>query len=972
MSEILKELEQSLNTGFINSFNHSKLEYRPHLLQNDATAGKKVLTTLNRSLLDCDEFWFSVAFITSSGVATLLTALQELELKGIKGKVLASQYLNFTDPEALRKLLLFKNISLRISVGDNFHSKGYLFRKADLYELVVGSSNLTASALCTNKELNLKVTASNESQIIQEALTLFNSEFQSAQEVNSNFIAEYKGIHEQRAQYRILDNAEHGTQLPKAFKPNKMQLAALTNLELVREEGNNRALLVSATGTGKTYLSAFDAQRFNPRRFLFVVHRRNIAEAAMSTFKSVFGQSRSMGMYSGAQKDIDNGFIFSTIQTLSKPENLETFSPDHFDYIVIDETHRAGAESYTRIIDHFKPKFLLGMSATPERTDGFDIFGLFNHTIAYEIRLHQALEEKMLCPFHYYGITDISIDGKLLEEDTTVNSLTSQERIDRVIEKTQFYGSDGGIVRGLIFCSRIEECEELSIGLNKAGLRTIALSGKNSESERDGAINCLETDDHSVRLDYILSVDVFNEGIDIPSVNQIVMLRPTQSTVVFVQQLGRGLRLSSTKKFLTVIDFIGNYKNSYLVPIALYGDTSYNKDSLRKLIASGSSFVPGKSTINFDRITREKIFSSIDNANMSLLRDLRKDYDLLKFKLGKIPTMMDFIEHGSRDPQLFVASKKSYFNFVASQENSLTSELDTYACKLLELFSSEINNSKRVEESIIVKEILGNGRTSLPEIRHIVSITYGYIPNDATLISSIRNLNFEFVTEKFEKKQITVRKIHNTDIVKIENNTIIPSESFSRILKNKFFLDFLLDSAQYSIHAFDTLFSEDKWINGFVLYRKYSRKDVFRILNWDKNPVAQNVGGYILSQDKKNCALFVNYEKEDDISATTKYEDKFLNNSELAWMSKSKRTLESPDVQAIMNYKSGLRLPLFIKKSNVEGNEFYYMGDVTPKQDGFEQSSMPGDNGKTVNVVKVIFSMDTPVEETMFEYIVAS
>jgi hypothetical protein len=176
----------------------------------------------------------------------------------------------------------------------------------------------------------------------------------------------------------------------------------------------------------------------------------------------------------------------------------------------------------------------------------------------------------------------------------------------------------------------------------------------------------------------------------------------------------------------------------------------------------------------------------------------------------------------------------------------------------------------------------------------------------------------------------------------------------------------------YSIHTFDSLYSEEKWNNGFVLYRKYSRKDVFRILNWDKNPVAQNVGGYILSPDRENCAIFVNYVKEESISSTTKYEDEFLNNSEFVWMSKSNRTLSSPDVQAIMNYESGLRLPLFIKKSNVEGNGFYYMGDVTPMQDGFEQSSMPGDSGRAVNVVKVVFSMDQPVEEAMFEYITAS
>lgn len=972
MQQVFDELSQSLQTGFIDQKIQSNNSYHPQFLVNDKKIGKKILTTIDFELRKCDEYWFSVAFVTTSGIATLINTLIELEKKGIKGKILVSQYLNFTEPEALKRLLQFKNIDLRIAVGSNFHSKGYLFRHENVYNLIIGSSNLTANALCSNVEWNLKITATPVSAIIISAINEFTLEFNKATPVNHSFITNYEKIY--NSQY-LLNNAvkeELVSELNLEMKPNSMQVQALANIEHLRSIGKNKALLISATGTGKTYLSAFDAKKFNPKKFLFVVHRLNIAKAAMKTFKTVFSDTKTMGLYSGETKELDKDFIFSTVQTISKEDNLKTFQPDHFDYIVIDESHRAGADTYSKIIDYFKPKFLMGMTATPERTDGLDIFKLFDHNIAYEIRLHRAMEENMLSPFHYYGVTDISVNGVELEENSDFSYLVSEDRVKHIIEKSKFYGSDNGNIRGLIFCSKIEECRALSSAFNELGFKTISLTGENTEIERSNAITLLESDNPETKIDYIFTVDIFNEGIDIPSVNQIIMLRPTQSAIVFVQQLGRGLRKIENKEYLTVIDFIGNYSNSYLVPIALYGDTSYSKDSLRKFMASGSRLIPGSSTVNFDQISRDRIFAAIDAANMQLKKDLLIDYKLLKYKVGRIPMMVDFVEHGSRDPQLYVSYSRSYFNFVKDQEDPLKGTLNTVELKLMELFASEINNSKRIEESIVLLKIIENGNLSFNNFRQIIKEKYDYVLSDSTIKSCAWNLNFDFITENFEKKLLAVREIYKTEIVKIVGDSFIVDPSFARLLTNSVFKTFLIDSINYSILSFDRLFDKSKFFNGFVLYRKYSRKDVFRILNWDKNPLAQNVGGYIISSDKSNCPIFVNYHKEESISSTTKYEDGFINNGEFEWMTKSRRNLDSPDVKSILNYRNGLRLPLFIKKNNDEGTEFYYMGDVIPLDGSFKQSTMNDDSGSNVSVVKITFGMKNPVDDAIYNYITDS
>jgi len=642
----------------------------PHLVLNDKMKGLRVLSTIQAELQKCESFRFYVAFANQAGVASLLQTLDDVRHAGVSGKVLVSQYLNFTSPQALRTLMYFDNIDLRIATQGSVHAKGFFFFRPHVHSYIVGSSNWTHSALSSNTELNLKIQTTPESPIAHEVKAEFDRQFAQSKQVDNDFIKTYEEEYHAYQQHMlqsqssstpsttpttlfprqpILQDAPidaptqpYSVKQETAIRPNRMQKEALANLDLIRQQGKNKALIVSATGTGKTFLSAFDAKALGARKLLFVVHRENIARAALEAYRLIFGSSRTLGVYSGNAHETSADFIFSTVQTLSRPERIRVFDPDYFDYIIVDESHRTGAASYARFLDYFHTNFLLGMTATPERMDGADIFQHFDHNVAYEIRLQQALEEDMLCPFHYFGVTDLSVQGETVEDTADFTRLIAGERVERIIEKASFYVCDDGIVRGLVFCSRVDEANELSKGFNERGYRTVALSGSNNEYERETAIERLESDDPTQQLDYIFTVDIFNEGVDIPRVNQIIMLRPTQSAIIFVQQLGRGLRKIDRDKYLTVIDFIGNYQNNYLIPIALYGDRTFDKDQIRRLVVTGNQSIPGTSTVNFDRISKEKIFTSINSAKLHLKRDLRADFTDLTHRLGRMPMMMDF------------------------------------------------------------------------------------------------------------------------------------------------------------------------------------------------------------------------------------------------------------------------------------------------------------------------------------------
>lgn len=956
-----------LHFGFVEKSGHNFGEFVPKLVVNDKLTNIKVGEAIKEELRNCEEFWFSVAFLTQGGLQSLKQTLLELQEKNIRGKILVSKYLNFTQPHALKDLLSFSNIELRIKTVGNFHSKGYLFRnKGEFYDLIIGSSNLTENALSSNEELNLKISAKKNSLIINNAISQFENDFKSAIKVTPEWILDYNEEYSliRNIQQEVEKQRRKNSSLPfEDIQPNSMQIEALKNLKSLRNKNQNKALLISATGTGKTFLSAFDVKEFNPKKLLFVVHRVNIANAAMNSFKRIFKDSRSLGLFSGSKKEAEADFIFSTVQTVSKKENLEIFEKNHFDYIIIDESHRSGADTYKNLLSYFEPKFLLGMTATPERTDGYDIYEHFDHNIAYEIRLQNALDIEILSPFHYFGVTDLIVNGKEIEEKADFNLLTSDERVERIIEKAKLYNADSEIIRGLVFCSKIEEAKELSRKFNNRGLKTIALTGEDSERIRELAIQKIESEDPSEKIDYIFTVDIFNEGIDIPKVNQIIMLRPTQSAIIFVQQLGRGLRKTEGKEFLTVIDFIGNYSNNYLIPIALFGDKSFNKDNLRRLISQGSNLIPGTSTINFDRISKEKIFQSIDSSNFSLRRDLKADYEALKFKIGRIPKMMDFIQYGSRDPYLYVEYSNSYFEFISSLEPLLQNKLDKDELLFLKFFSNEINNAKRIEESFLLKELLSNKIISKADFISKIQSEYGFSVSDETISSIQNNLNFYFIN-----KRAQIKCLGNNDLVVFRQNSFYRTDFFEKLLENQIFSEYLYDSIEYSIYTFNQKFVKSHYRDGFILFNKYSRKDVCRILNWESNDES-TIYGYKI---KNNSApLFVNYHKEENISSAIKYKDGFINNQEFSWETKHQRTLKSKDVQALMNHeKEHLRILLFVKKSNGEGTDFYFIGDVIPFENSFIETSITNDKGQEVPIVNVRYKILDPVEENLYKYLI--
>ena len=938
--------KDSILTGFIDKSLDSDKLYQPELLVNRKIPRKKVLTTVIKELESCESFYISVAFVTTSGVAALINTFKNLEEKDIKGKILVSQYLNFTQPEALKRLSQFNNIELKIITKENSHSKGYIFKHSDYYNLIIGSSNLTSSALSTNKEWNMKVSARNSSSIVDKVINEFQDDFKIGEIVNKAYIKNYEKVYKKQFLIYKKSEEELSKELDVEITPNSMQAEALENLKELRKD-NNKALIISATGTGKTYLAAFDAKTFNPKKLLFVVHRLNIAKKAMETFQTIFGDSKTMGYYSGKQRELDKDFIFSTVQTISKSNHLEQFKNDFFDYIIIDESHRSGADSYVRLIEYFKPRFLLGMTATPDRTDDKDIYSLFDHNIAYEIRLNKAMEENMLIPFHYYGVTDLSVDDKILENESDFRLLTADERVNKIISKIEFYGSDNGITRGLVFCSKKAEAKELSDKFNQRGYKTVALTGESKEDEREKSIKLLESDDISIKLDYIFTVDIFNEGIDIPKINQVIMIRPTQSAIIFIQQLGRGLRITDNKYYLTIIDFIGNYKNNYLIPIALYGDTSFNKDRIRKLVSEGSSMIPGESTINFDEITKEKIYASIDSANMQLLTDLKIDYNNLKSRIGRVPMMMDFLNNKAREPFSFVEYSKSYFNFINKVDKTFEKPLDKKLSDLLELFSKEINNAKRIEESLILKELLNNNEISISKLNELIFDKYQYKPTFETIESCISNINFNFI-RKDEK------------VILIEKKTIKFQHEFTELLLNETFKEFLVDTVDYSIHTFNKNFDKDLYKDGLILFNKYSRKDVCRLLNWE-NDISSTVYGYRTRNEITPC--FVTYHKSDDIEDTIKYNDYFVSPSVFAWESRSNRKISSQEIKNVINSK---RILLFVKKKDAEGTDFYFMGDASIIKNSIQQAEMP-DSGKPV--VHFKFQLELPVKDDLYNYI---
>ena len=394
-----EELRKGFETAFIDWSYTSNLAVRPEFLSNDRKRGRKVLVSIEQELAECDEFRISVAFITESGIEPLLQVLKELENKGIPGMILTTDYLCFSEPKALEKLASLKNIELKMFRTDDetggFHTKGYIFRKDGIYRFIIGSSNLTATAVTRNREWNTKLISTEDGEVARDILSEFEELWNDPHSLKfEDFIEEYRSDYLRQKMIRNQRKSaasEPVIELERyRLEPNKMQVAFVENILKLRSENVNKAMLLSATGTGKTYASAFALREMGVKKALFVVHREQVAKQALGSFKKVMGSSFTYGLLSGNSKVTDADYLFSTMQMLSKPEVLNSFDKQQFEIIVLDECHHVGSNSYKHIMDYFRPDFWLGMTASPD-TNQYDIYSVFDHNIAYEIRLQQAL-----------------------------------------------------------------------------------------------------------------------------------------------------------------------------------------------------------------------------------------------------------------------------------------------------------------------------------------------------------------------------------------------------------------------------------------------------------------------------------------------------------------------------------------------------------------------------------------------------
>lgn len=944
------QLWNSIQAGLIDKNIRSLEDQRPSLLLNNRNT--KVINYIRKELENCTEFYFSVAFITDGGLSLLLHTLDILNQKGIKGKILTADYLNFNNPQVFKKLLKIPNIEVKINNNSNFHAKGYIFRHVEEYSVIIGSSNLTQAALTKNEEWNLRVTSTQNGQLIEDSLEEFFHAWDSAIDLSEEWIASYAETYNKTRRFSLSEDLLK----EQAIKPNQMQIEALNNLASLRKKGIAKALLISATGTGKTYLSAFDIEKVKPKKVLFLAHRERLLKSSAKSFQKILGKHIDIGFYTSDKKDTNVQYLFASIATIGKQEHLEKFRTDEFDYIIIDEVHRAGAATYQRLLDYFHPQFMLGMTATPERTDDYNIFEFFNYQIAYEIRLQRALEEDMLCPFHYYGISEIEVNGELLSDISDFKYLMSENRVNHIIEKAEYYGYSGPRVKGLIFCSRNEEAQELSHQFNQKGYHTVALYGKDNDQVREDAITRLEQDEKDNSLDYIFTVDIFNEGIDIPAVNQVIMLRKTKSSIVFVQQLGRGLRKHKHKNYVVVLDFIGNYDHDFLIPVSLSGDRTYNKDNLRKFMNNANSIIPGCSSIEFDAVVKERIYKSINTANFGEAVFLKSEYTKLKNKIGHVPYHTDFLTYEAIDLQNIIQKYKSYINFLNVIEKGMFSYLSEDENKRIEFISRELSSGKRIEEIVILNMLLEKEKITIKEIKEKIFHVFQISSGEQTILSALSFLSGKFLNEKEWKNY------QFCTFLDLKNGCYLPTEGFIQALQSEKFKDIVIDLLAYSEMNFKQKYSDYYRDTNFTLYEKYTRKDACRLLNWSVNEVPVNIGGYKYNESTNTLAVFVTYEKDEDISESIKYEDRFLNRNFIICISKPKRKLDSKDIKTI--YKTpNIKIHLFIKRLKVE-EEFYYMGLVDPYGEPELKYREHGDT-----VVEITYQLEQQVREDVYDFI---
>lgn len=865
------------------------------------------LDKIKDNLRHCKSFDFSVSFIKKAGLVLLFKDIEAAVERGCKGRIITSTYQNFTDIESLKSFYALmgrcSNFQCHLDYESfhgtdystlGYHSKGYLFEFDDHRELVIGSSNITRYALLKNIEWDVSVKDYFVNGAYDDALKEFEEKWSATELLNAELIVKYA----QRLSYAIERwDMDYDLSASK-IKPNYMQKKALKELNRYRAIGVNRALTIASAGSGKTYLAAFDALNFNPKRLLYIVYEGSILRKSLETFQEVFGKNVSYGIYSGTSKESDADFVFATNITMCK--TLELFSKNEFDYIIIDECHHATAETYKKIIGYFEPEFLLGLTATPERLDNQDVFELFDHNVPYELRLRDAIANDLVVPFKYFGIRDKLVDYGLTgnEERRMIAQIAKEDHCDFIAEQIEKHRPQGKL-KALAFCRNVTHARMMCEALGER-YHTAYLTGRNDIGERVRSYNDLQNDGHN--LEILFTVDILNEGVDIPGVNMVLFLRPTESTTIFIQQLGRGLRKYTNKEYVTVLDFIGNsYKRSVQIAFAL-GSLSENFVMEKRLLASlvkddftALDLADYGVEIHIDDLSKEEILEYIDKENFNALKYLKQDYFNFKKYIGSefYPRHVDYINNDCAPDLIRFMSIKtrgkkncSYYNFLRGigEEN-----LPVFTEKQIDFINylSGLLPLVRVHEYQIVKLLIDGPKTYREIEMYLTETVQGFVP--AELEHALTYLQF---VEK------------DKDILRLS----VPMDDQ--------LLEYVQDLIEYGLIRYVIDNGNE---TGFKLWLNYRMDQVqLKLL---KNPGNIMVGTYYYDD---YVVIFASLKKDLEEADKLNYKDKFLQPDLFQW--ESMTNLPQSHLEKLM--KSTFA-HVFIRKMTTENGlvlPFTYVG----------------------------------------------
>lgn len=757
---------------------------------------------LKKSINESDEIIMNVSFIRDSGIKLLIDELKEAKEKGKKIKILTSDYMRVTEPNALYRLLEVGGVKIFNNPSNkSFHSKTYIFKRENQFEIYIGSSNISYSALITGVEWNynfIKEKDAEVAEILEEFGELYEK---NSFELTLEWVREYEKRYRKNEYGELFDKDEKLEN--REIEPIKFQIPALYELSKTREEGYKKALVIVGTGLGKTYLSVFDSKAFN--KILFIAHRDEILRGARKSFQSFYGDKKTYGFFNGTEKENNKDIVFASISTLSKDEYLnETwFSKKSFDYIVVDEFHHSSSKSYLKVLNYFEPEFLLGLTATPDRNDNGDIYKLCDYNIAYECDFRVGINNGWLVPFEYFGIyddTDYSLipwrSGKydLLALE---NALVVEKRVENIFKKYMEYRKNFTVG----FCASINHCKVMNEYFRKKGIKSEIIIGDTPIVKRQEIIKRFQ----QKKIEVIFTVDIFNEGVDIPCIDTLLFLRPTLSYTIFIQQLGRGLRTFDGKDKLRVLDFVGNYKGAELRPAFLIGEYKREKSSIN--VIDKNYLLPEGCSTEFDFKLIE-YFEKLKRKNIKQEELVKLDYQKLMEVLEKVPTIMETYTFGEIPVHMYIKTFKSWYNF-QKEIGVLNEQQKNYSQKAIEflsfLESTSMTKSYKMPLFLALFDI-PNREQSIEKIGEYFKKFYQN-KRYAKDLNNKKHMEWEnWSNKKFEKlaeenpiKHLT-EKGKNMEYFTYEDRIFsLNKELYEEILKNKELLKEIRERIEYRV-----------------------------------------------------------------------------------------------------------------------------------------------------------------------------